>query len=326
MSLTAEQKQLRRTGIGSSDIAAIVGLSPFATAYDVYLSKVEGIDLEETFAMELGSLLEPAVLSLYERRAKPTMLRRSPGTFIHPKLPFVVDTPDAEAGHADGLRMVEAKTARFADAEEWGEEGTDAVPEHYVPQALWHIGMARARYCDSTITRCDLPVLIRTDEFRIYRIEWNEVLFGLLVEAAAKFWRDHVINGVPPSPEGSKRAAAFIKERFPRDNGSVTKATEEDLPLVNRAIAAHAAHEKAKAELEAAKFLLQKRMGLASILETPIGSVSWKRSRDTVGTDYEALAHELLATLTNEQRSVLVQKHQCVLKEGSRRMLLPKTK
>lgn len=318
MSLTAEQKVIRRQGIGSSDIAAIVGLSPFATPHDVYLSKVEGIDLEETFAMELGSLLEPAVLSLYERRAMPLALMRNPGTFIHPKLPFVVDSPDAEARFADGLRPVEAKTARFADFEAWGEEGTDAVPEHYVPQCIWHLGMARARWNDSTIVRCDVPVLIRTDEYRQYRVDWNEVLFGLLVEAAAKFWRDHVEKRVPPDPTGSKRAEEFIKARFPTDSGKKLQATDEDEQLVRELIAAEAVHDRNEQACEALKYRIQQRMGDAAELAGTFGRIVWKKQKDSTGTDWEAIALQLLDKVDADTRAKLFAQHQKVTRKGPR--------
>ena len=38
----------RRTGIGGSDIAAILGLSPWRTPLDVYRDKVDGEDQPQT--------------------------------------------------------------------------------------------------------------------------------------------------------------------------------------------------------------------------------------------------------------------------------------
>ena len=52
----------RRKGIGGSDVAAIIGLSPWTTPLDIYEQKL-GIALpsEETEAMYWGTALEPAI-------------------------------------------------------------------------------------------------------------------------------------------------------------------------------------------------------------------------------------------------------------------------
>ena len=51
--------QLRRKSIGSSDAAALMGLSPFKTAAHVQIEKLEGTPTqEETDLMRLGTLLE----------------------------------------------------------------------------------------------------------------------------------------------------------------------------------------------------------------------------------------------------------------------------
>jgi len=39
MALTTEQREIRRRYLGSSDIAAIFGMSPWKSAYDVWLEK-----------------------------------------------------------------------------------------------------------------------------------------------------------------------------------------------------------------------------------------------------------------------------------------------
>lgn len=52
----------RRRGIGGSDVSAIIGLSPFRTARDIYYDKLGIAAVEEDegnwVAMEMGHLLE----------------------------------------------------------------------------------------------------------------------------------------------------------------------------------------------------------------------------------------------------------------------------
>ena len=60
-----EWLSFRRGGIGGSDVAAILGISPFRTARDIYYDKLEIADVEEEegnwVAMEMGHLLEDLV-------------------------------------------------------------------------------------------------------------------------------------------------------------------------------------------------------------------------------------------------------------------------
>ena len=72
MSTTERQQWLerRRSGIGGSDVAPILGMSKWRTAYDVWLSKTAETPEEDrtTMPMLLGNVLEPEVLRLYEQQ------------------------------------------------------------------------------------------------------------------------------------------------------------------------------------------------------------------------------------------------------------------
>lgn len=63
-------REARRSGIGGSDIAALMGVSPFANADDVYRSKIEGYDIPETEQMRIGKRIEPFIVREFHH-AKP---------------------------------------------------------------------------------------------------------------------------------------------------------------------------------------------------------------------------------------------------------------
>ena len=67
-----EWLSFRRRGIGGSDVAAILGISPFRTARDIYYDKLEIADVEEEegnwVAMEMGHLLEDLVAEIFHRK------------------------------------------------------------------------------------------------------------------------------------------------------------------------------------------------------------------------------------------------------------------
>ena len=62
----------RRRGIGGSDVAAIMGISPFRTARDLYFGKRGIAPFEDNegnwVAMKMGHFLEDLVAKIYLRR------------------------------------------------------------------------------------------------------------------------------------------------------------------------------------------------------------------------------------------------------------------
>lgn len=59
----------RKSGIGSSEIATIVGLNPYETPYQLWLRKTGQVPpKEENFFMKAGHYLEDAVARFYECR------------------------------------------------------------------------------------------------------------------------------------------------------------------------------------------------------------------------------------------------------------------
>ena len=59
----------RKTGIGGSEAAAIMGLDPNRSALSVYLDKIgEGVPVEENERMHWGTMLEREIALEYKRR------------------------------------------------------------------------------------------------------------------------------------------------------------------------------------------------------------------------------------------------------------------
>ena len=58
----AEWLKVRESGIGSSEVATIIGLNPWETPYQLWRRKI-GLDApkQENFAMKAGHYLEDAV-------------------------------------------------------------------------------------------------------------------------------------------------------------------------------------------------------------------------------------------------------------------------
>ena len=176
--------QQRRTGIGGSDVAGILGISPWATPLDVWRQKVLGDQADESEPMRWGSLLEPIIRREAELRIGESVTEG-----------HLVVADDWRFGNIDGLvgadAILECKTAR--DSSEWGQEGTDEIPDHYLTQVAWYLSVT-AR------SLAHVAVLIGGSDFRLYRVGRDLRLEGAILERVERFWRDHVRTEVPPAP------------------------------------------------------------------------------------------------------------------------------
>lgn len=175
----------RKTGIGGSDAAAAVGISPWRTPYDVWLEKTgEGEPRAVTEPMRWGSLLEPVILAEYADRTGYGIAQL--GMLRHPAHHWMI-------GHVDGIitdenRIVEVKTSR--DARGWGEPGTDEVPLHYLVQCQHYLVLAQADIAD-------IAVLIGGSDFRIYQVRADDSIASMLIDQEAAFW-EFVERREPP--------------------------------------------------------------------------------------------------------------------------------
>src|SRR5690606_15971722 len=114
-----EWLQVRSQGIGGSDIAAIVGVSPWDTPLSIYLRRVGELpEKEETEAMYWGTVLEEVVAQEYKRRHPEVQVRRVNAVLQHPETPYFLANIDREI-RIKGRRplLLEIKTDRKSDVQ-----------------------------------------------------------------------------------------------------------------------------------------------------------------------------------------------------------------
>lgn len=109
--------EYRRLGIGGSDVAAILGISPFRTARDIYYDKL-GIAAVEGYegnwvAMEMGNLLEGLVAEIFRRKTgfEVSSVKKM---FQHPIHRFMLADVDSFITMPDRTRAIlEIKTTNY---------------------------------------------------------------------------------------------------------------------------------------------------------------------------------------------------------------------
>jgi len=136
MGITEKQKEARQKHLGSSDLAAIMNLSPFANPLSVYLSKTQSLeDIKTSEAIRDGNLLEEPILKFLEMtigKLIRNQYRAKPDYHLGSNVDaLVVDTSNPVEAKSSGVKGVV-----YGD---WGEEGTDQIPEHVIIQCHVHM-------------------------------------------------------------------------------------------------------------------------------------------------------------------------------------------
>ena len=188
--------EARKTGIGGSDAAAIIGATPYRTPLEVYADK-KGLSLpkEETEAMRLGRDLESYVAERFTEQTG-LKVRRENHILRSVEHPCMIANVDRMVvGENAGL---ECKTTSSWN---WGD-GT--VPPSYYAQSLHYMAVTGADHWY-------LAVLVWGEGFHTFRIERSDEDVRCLVEAEEAFWMEHVVANVPPAPSGTKGDEQVIR-------------------------------------------------------------------------------------------------------------------
>ena len=284
--LTREQwLDIRQLGIGSSDAAVAVGLSPYKCPLTLWLEKTARKapeDISQKEAVLWGVELEPVLAQVYTKRTG-YKVRRVNAVLQHPENTFMLANLDREVvGHPDGPGILEIKTASYHSAPQW-EEG---VPVAYQCQVLHQLAVTGHAWAE-------VAVLIGGQDFRIYRIERDEEKIGDLIRREAHFWQQ-VRQDWQPEPDGSSDAAAALGWLFPRDDGQTVDLS--DSPEFNQLFGQLLQLREQKEVVEQQESLIKQRLQ-ASLGEATAGlfadgKITWKRSKDRLAPDLERLGQD----------------------------------
>lgn len=304
--LTAEQLEMRKSGIGSSEIAAVVGVDPFKRPIDIYLDKLglaePRADNEHT---DIGNELEDSVARMALKRLGQKTAKY--GTTVrHPTLPIALATPDFIL---DPAAILETKSVGYRMMHHWDPDVSDdsGVPAYYLCQVQWQLEVVG-------VDLAHVAVLLGGRDFRVYRIERDLDLGQALLDQAWDFWTHNVIAREPPPVDGSYSADRWLQKRFSKVGADFVKATPEHQALVVQLKASRAALARAEKEAAVAEQRVKEVIGEAAGIESDLGVVTWKRDR-WGRTSWKDVATEMKAP------EDLIQKYRS---QPERRFLVPR--
>jgi putative phage-type endonuclease len=261
--LTKKQLENRKGLLGSSDIAAVLGLDPFRTPYDVYAEKTGKVAEEESEKQVFtrGRYMETALLKYSEHELGKLIVNPANLEFKYDN--FIIDHPDAQV--VKNRQPVEAKSVgQFGKYEEWGKPGTDEVPERVIIQCHVHLICCKSGYCH-------VPAYLPYREFQLYGVTKGAKLVQLILDRAGEFWNKHIKKDTPPDSFPSLDIARRMI-RQPKLTVKVSDAIIFDwLNAKNKRLLAEKREEDARRELMAS-------LGTAEIGKFSQGKVTYFQS------------------------------------------------
>ncbi len=257
----------RASGLGASEIAAVVGLSPWESPWSLWQRKAGNIGQPaDTDEMAAGRDFESAIADRFALW-HPELRAQRTGTWLSSARRWQLANPDRlvwprTRGDAPPRVPLEIKYAPYSDG--WGPSGTDEIPVYYRCQVLQQMDVLDAPYAW-------LFAFVGT-EYREYRVDWHADDAALLRTAGGAFIaslpQGEDDPGSPPDLDTSAHTYRAVRDLTPGIEDREQEITAELADNYRAAVAAEKA-AKETGRLQRSRLLLA--MGDARRAVTPDG-------------------------------------------------------
>lgn len=279
----------REQGIGSSEVATVLGVNPYETPYQLWLRKTGRAPSveQESFLMKAGHYLEDAISKFCADEAGLEVVKNSAGEFvvIDTEKPFLRVSPDRYAFPVDAKHTQENKTIIECKSTQKAVD-PDNISRYWFCQVMYQMRVTR-------IGSAHVAWLTQGREFGYKRLVYDADFGQFLEEEVERFWVDCVIGGQEPAL--SNLQDVLIK--FPRhEEGKKAVASDEivgmwsELRDTNEQIKRLTA---IKDELESSiktQMLDAESLIIPADTDNPERTIAtWKASKDTQKFDADAL-------------------------------------
>jgi len=270
----------RLNGIGGSDAAIVLGLSPWKSRLELWNTKVNKIideNPEENLIFQIGHALEPIIADHYSKMTGRQLESRSQK--IHPQHNFITGNIDREIVKSEretpGILEIKTKGAHI----NWHE---NEIPPYYIAQIQQYLAVYGYNWGSFAILDLGKREITYTD------VERDDIFIEKLIEEEKKFWK-LVQDKTPPETELTESCEKFLKEHFNQsesitidisDNNTATEYAEKlkHIKLTRKGLE--------ESETECKTFF----MNLMKEAEKAIGSrytITWKNDKDSTKFDMD---------------------------------------
>lgn len=266
--------ELRRAGITASEIASVMGISPWDSPFSTYWRKANDWRFEGNEYTSAGRHLEDAIADWWmaERDPLENLKAYPAGLYANPDRPWQLATPDRLVhdacptcnvrspetyGCSDCMNtglgspmwtLLECKwVAHSWDG--WGEQGTDEVPVYYRAQGLWQLdvlGVDEVHFA-----------ALGPGGFRSYVVRRDEDDLAVMRKAGEEFVR-RLAEGDPPPLDSHTATLGALKRLHPTVGEGDVECTPD---LAFEYATAREVRKEAEATIATCEALIRDRLG-----------------------------------------------------------------
>lgn len=254
----------RRDYVGGSEVAALFGLHPHVTRFELYHRKRGSLpehDLSDDNRVQAGIHLEPAIAAWVAaktgwnlRKVHRHIARNGLGGHLDYEI----------VGHERGPGVLEIKTVDWLVFRDWPE---GEPPIHYLLQLQAYLTLTGRAWGA-------IAVLVGGNDLRIFEYERRPKIVAKIEAAVAEFWAD-ANAGREPRPDWHADAEA-IGQLYRAAGGGLVDMTNDNYlaDLCGRYAGASARESAARADKDAAKAEILTKIGVADKVLAPGFTIS----------------------------------------------------
>lgn len=219
----------RRDGVGASEIAAVMGISPWESPFSMWWRKHMGWEYEASLEMKTGTFLENTIADWFAEFCDPNeeLIINEGGLFASGERAWQLATPDrllkewryryGDRGPLDThtIGLLECKWVAYS-WDGWGEDGSGEIPVHYRAQVLWQM--------DVMETEDAFVCALGPGGFRVFRIYRDEKDLRAMREAGRRFM-ESLTEGEPPNVDDHTATLPTVRRLH-----AAIDDTEQEIP------------------------------------------------------------------------------------------------
>lgn len=252
----------RAKDVTSTQVAALFGVSPYLTEFELWHQKRNGIveEFEQNNRTRWGNRLERTIAEMFaedyalQELHKLNAYMRREGLRLGASFDFAAFDLSAQ------MVLIECKNVDFMEyKEKWTETEAPAHIELQVQTQLLLSGYRRAF----------IVALVGGNNLVVHEREPDAEVQAKIIDKVAAFWSS-VDAGIEPKPDFVRDADLLLSRIYNRSDGTEIEADAETVELLHQWLAA-----KAKAEtVKPLQAMIAERIGTASKVRTPFGVLS----------------------------------------------------
>lgn len=255
----------RSQGVGGSEVAAILGIDPFKTAYDVWNSKVNGVRTDETYIMKRGTFMEEFIAREFANAFNAVVWKPS-SVLTHPTISFLYASIDRFYKLNDGNN-----TTGVLECKDTTKLISEPIPAHYI-QVQWYMMISKLQ---NGYLAYNTPF-----EAKYFEIKSDANFQQMLITKVVDFWNNFVMTKTPPPAHNLDDVKAIYKEVA---DGKIVVANDNVKDLLIKILQLKNSIKQKEVQIEEHERQLFEFFGDAEIIIDDVNDVlaTWKATETT---------------------------------------------